>query len=103
MHKALSRGNSRAETEDCKIPFLSFAAKNGVYTPGGGGYTPGVYNQALEYFKNFETKHIDEMTGNDGIWTPKSNNTTNHIRTVKTGRQPPGVVSKCGGLFVSVS
>ncbi len=39
MHKTLSLGYTRAETEDCD-KFFSFADKNVGYTPGG--YTSGI-------------------------------------------------------------
>ncbi len=35
MHKKLSLGYTRAETEDCKKKLFFLAAKNGGYTPGG--------------------------------------------------------------------
>ncbi len=65
MHKTLSLGYTRSETEDCKEKIF-FAAKNGGYTPegycnawctapwgytifsaGDGGYAPGGYTPKL--------------------------------------------------------
>ncbi len=64
MHKTLSLGYTRSETEDCKKKIF-FAAKNGGYTPGGYASGITVYGVCNVVTQNSEKQNSRKCESTD--------------------------------------